>query len=63
MKQAYDIIIVGGGMAGASLAIALSGHDLRIALVEAAPLKVDDVPNYDDRGIALAQGSQRISLP
>ncbi|WP_296802503.1 2-octaprenyl-6-methoxyphenyl hydroxylase [Thiolapillus sp.] len=60
MKQAYDIIIVGGGMAGASLAIALSGHDLRIALVEAAPLKVDDVPNYDDRGIALAQGSQRI---
>jgi len=60
MKQAYDIIIVGGGMAGASLAIALSGHDLRIALVEAAPLKVDAVPNYDDRGIALAQGSQRI---
>ncbi|WP_457668472.1 2-octaprenyl-6-methoxyphenyl hydroxylase [Thiolapillus sp.] len=60
MKQVYDIIIVGGGMAGASLAIALSGHGLRIALVEAAPLKVDTVPNYDDRGIALAQGSQRI---
>jgi len=30
------------------------------AVVEAAPLKVNDVPNYDDRGIALAHGSQRI---
>ncbi len=60
MKQHYDIIIVGGGMAGASLAIALSGHGLRIALIEAAPLRVDTVPNYDDRGIALAYGSQRI---
>ncbi|WP_456379728.1 2-octaprenyl-6-methoxyphenyl hydroxylase [Thiolapillus sp.] len=60
MKQVYDIIIVGGGMAGASLAIALSGHGLRIALIEAAALKVDTVPNYDDRGIALALASQRI---
>ncbi len=59
-QQTYDIIIVGGGMTGASLAIALSGHGLRIALIEAAPLKVDTVPNYDDRGIALALGSQRI---
>ncbi|WP_456405426.1 2-octaprenyl-6-methoxyphenyl hydroxylase [Thiolapillus sp.] len=60
MKQPYDIIIVGGGMAGASLAIALSGHGLQIALIEAADLKIDTVPNYDDRGIALAYGSQRI---
>jgi 2-octaprenyl-6-methoxyphenol hydroxylase len=60
MKQPYDIIIIGAGMAGASLAIALSGHGLRIALVEAAELKTDTVPNYDDRGIALAWGSQRI---
>lgn len=60
MKQTYDIIIVGGGMAGTSLAIALSGHGLRIALIEAAALKADTVPNYDDRGIALAYGSQRI---
>lgn len=60
MKQPYDIIIIGAGMAGASLAIALSGHGLRIALVEAAALDTDTVPNYDDRGIALAWGSQRI---
>ena len=60
MKQIYDIIIVGGGMAGASLAIALSGNGLHIALVESAALKVATIPNYDDRGIALALGSQRI---
>ncbi len=60
MSQPYDILIIGGGMAGASLAIALSGHGLRLGLVEAAPLKVEKVPNYDDRGIALSYGSRRI---
>ncbi|WP_456373472.1 2-octaprenyl-6-methoxyphenyl hydroxylase [Thiolapillus sp.] len=60
MNQPYDILIIGGGMTGASLAIALSGHGLHVGLVEAAPLKVDAVPNYDDRGIALSHGSQRI---
>ncbi len=60
MSQRFDVIIVGGGMAGASLAIALSGHGLKLALVEAAPLEVRSVPNYDSRGIALAWGSQRI---
>jgi 2-octaprenyl-6-methoxyphenol hydroxylase len=60
MNTRYDILIIGGGMAGASLAIALSGHGLRMGLVEAASLKVEQVPNYDDRGIALSRGSQRI---
>jgi len=56
----YDLIIVGGGMVGASLAIALTNSSLRIAIVEAAQTKSDQQPSYDDRGIALSYGSQRI---
>ena len=56
----YDLIIVGGGMVGTSLALALSGHGLRLLLVEAAEPKVEHIPNYDDRAIALAYGSSRI---
>lgn len=56
----YDLVIVGGGMVGASLAIALGGRGLRIALVEAHALGADTQPSYDDRGIALAYSTQRI---
>ena len=56
----YDLLIIGGGMVGASLACALAGQDLRIGLVEAAPFAVNAHPSYDDRTIALAQGTKRI---
>ena len=56
----YDMVIVGGGMVGSSLAIALAGRGLRMALVEAHQPGADTQPSYDDRGIALAYGTQRI---
>jgi 2-octaprenyl-6-methoxyphenol hydroxylase len=56
----YDVVIVGGGMVGASLAIALGGSTLRIALLEAVPFRDDAQPSYDDRAIALAYGTHRI---
>jgi len=56
----HDLLIVGGGMVGASLAIALSGRGLRIGLVEAYPPGDPGQPGYDDRAIALAYGSRRI---
>ncbi len=40
--QQFDLIIVGGGLAGASLAVALRDSSLRIALVEAAPPRRPD---------------------
>ncbi len=40
--QQFDLIIVGGGLAGASLAVALRDSSLRIALVETAPPRRPD---------------------
>ena len=56
----YDVIVAGGGMVGASLAHALAGGGLRLAVVEPVPLAADVQPSYDDRAIALAYGTRRI---
>ncbi len=56
----FDILIVGGGMVGASLAHALSGHEYRIGVIEAWPLDSAVQPSYDDRVIALSWGSRLI---
>jgi 2-octaprenyl-6-methoxyphenol hydroxylase len=56
----FDLIIVGGGMVGASLACALQNTSLKIAVIEAFSVNSDHQPSYDDRGIALAYDSQCI---
>ena len=56
----FDLIIIGGGLAGASLACALKNSTLKIALVEAFELNTDSQPSYDDRTVALSYGSRCI---
>jgi len=56
----FDVIIIGGGLAGASLACALKDTSLKIAVVEAFALNTDAQPCYDDRTVALSYGSRRI---
>ena len=53
----HDIAIVGGGLVGSSLAIALEGCGFRVALIEAALPKVSEQPSYDERNLALARAS------
>ena len=56
----YQVLIAGGGLVGASLAVALGQAGVRTAVVEAAAFASGGQPGYDDRSLALAQGSQRI---
>jgi 2-octaprenyl-6-methoxyphenol hydroxylase len=55
-----DVLIIGGGLVGASLACALENSSLSVHVVEAHPLKSDLQPSYDDRTVALSWGSRCI---
>ena len=59
-KNEFDLIIIGGGLAGASLACALKNTSLKIAVIEAFELLGDSQPSYDDRTVALSYGSRCI---
>ncbi|AKJ41217.1 2-octaprenyl-6-methoxyphenyl hydroxylase [Pragia fontium] len=55
-----SVIIVGGGMTGATLALslsALSGGRVKVDLVEAVVPEATEHPGFDARAIALAQGT------
>lgn len=53
----YDLIIVGAGPAGLSLAARLAGAPLRIALIDKASKAALSEPAYDGREIALTRAS------
>lgn len=56
-----DVAIVGGGMVGASLALALAQTSLSVALIEGVdPAAASAQPSFDDRTTALGNGSRRI---
>ena len=57
MDSDVDVVIAGGGLVGSSLAIALDGCGLSVALIEAAAPRVDAQPSYDERNLALARAS------
>jgi 2-octaprenyl-6-methoxyphenol hydroxylase len=55
----FDIVIVGGGLAGASLAAALAPTAHRVALIEAQAFDGGE-QSYDERSLALGYGSRLI---
>ena len=56
----YDVAIVGGGMVGASFALALRATKLRVLLIESIPPDSAEQPSFDERTTALGNGSRQI---
>jgi 2-octaprenyl-6-methoxyphenol hydroxylase len=56
----FDVAIVGGGLAGASLAAALRGLPLSVALIEAHAPDSAAQPSFDERTTALGNASRRV---
>ncbi len=59
MKR-FDVVIVGGGLAGSALAVALGRAGRSVALIEAAPRKAGDRPSFDDRTLVVNAASLNI---
>jgi 2-octaprenyl-6-methoxyphenol hydroxylase len=56
MKAGHDVVIVGGGLVGASLAIALDRIGLDVGMVEAAPLGALPAV-FDERNLSFADAT------
>lgn len=61
MKQEFDLIIVGAGVVGATLAAALCGSGLHIAILDARePPRFDPKADWDLRVFALSPASRQL---
>jgi 2-octaprenyl-6-methoxyphenol hydroxylase len=57
MQPAYDLLIVGGGLAGNCLALALQDSGLKLAIIEANTRAEQKASPAGDRALALAAGT------
>ncbi|QPH55160.1 FAD-dependent monooxygenase [Pontivivens ytuae] len=60
MTPDTDIAIVGGGLNGPALALALASAGFRVTLLDALPPETFADPEFDGRAYAIALGSQRL---
>lgn len=56
MTANYDVVLIGGGLVGASLAIALEDSGLAVAMVEAAPAAAMPAV-FDERNLSFAEAT------
>ena len=55
----HDVVIVGAGMAGATLALALSRGGLKCVLIDPQPFEAQAAPGFDGRASAIAYSTFR----
>ncbi|MCL6284628.1 FAD-dependent monooxygenase [Ruegeria sp. 2012CJ41-6] len=60
MSETQDILIVGGGLNGPVLALALAQAGHKVAVIDALPVQTRSEDGFDGRGYALALASQRL---
>ena len=60
MSERYDVAIVGGGIAGTTLAAILGGAGVKVALIERMPPAALEAPGYDGRTTAITYGSRKV---
>ncbi|MDN3608196.1 FAD-dependent 2-octaprenylphenol hydroxylase [Vibrio ostreicida] len=60
MIQSVDIVIVGGGMVGLTLAATFKDTDLRVAVIESHAPDLELTDSYDVRVSALSRASERV---
>ncbi len=56
---AFEVVVVGAGMAGATLALALAQGGLEVAIVDAQPVETRLAPSFDGRASAVADAGLR----
>lgn len=60
MTEKSDILIVGGGLNGPAMALALAAQGLRVSVIDALPEKTRKTAAFDGRAYALALASVRL---
>jgi len=60
MERDSEIIIVGGGLNGPALALALADGGFSVTIIDALPARSRDQKGFDGRGYALALASQHL---
>jgi 2-octaprenyl-6-methoxyphenol hydroxylase len=60
MKFDTDIVIVGGGLNGCALALALASGGFNVSILDSLPVTKRKMPKFDGRSYALALASKRL---